>query len=271
MSSEKAQIELKKIVDLFSSQELIGTFKKAYISTEGKPSKKWSMGNKIIMLMSGTSDARGYNQWFKVGRHVKKGTKAIYILGPKKVTIKKIDKTSGEESKEPIIVGFLSIPVFRYEDTDGIPLPEYKPSVVPKLLDVAAKWGIKVVYDTSDHGEYGSIGVDGKQITLSTEDVDTYFHELVHAGHMKFEKLKPGQYAEQEAIAQLGACVLAKMYGYDVVNDTYKYIALYAESNKPEVVGKLCLRVLAKVEKILDLILSTTDDKPFENPVEISA
>lgn len=56
---------------------------------EGIPSDKWSITNKLIMLLLGnTTDARGYKQWQEAGRHIKKGEKAFYILAPNTKKIK---------------------------------------------------------------------------------------------------------------------------------------------------------------------------------------
>jgi len=91
------------------------------------------------MFMNDTEDARGFRQWQKVGRRVKKRAKAFYILTPvrKKVPVKvkreeERVNDNGEievvEIEETILVdklvGFKPVPVFRYEDTEGEPLPE---------------------------------------------------------------------------------------------------------------------------------------------------
>lgn len=57
---------------------------------QSKPSDTWSFLNRLIMYMNGTSDARGYKQWQEVGRWIKKGAKAFYIIAPvfKKVPVK---------------------------------------------------------------------------------------------------------------------------------------------------------------------------------------
>ncbi len=62
----------------------------AVFKGNGKPSDAWSFFNRLIMLMNNTADARGFQQWRKVGRRVKKGAKAFYILAPirKKVPVK---------------------------------------------------------------------------------------------------------------------------------------------------------------------------------------
>lgn len=44
------------------------------------PSDKWSIGNRILQMLQGTDDARGYKQWQEAGRQVRKGAHAIHIL-----------------------------------------------------------------------------------------------------------------------------------------------------------------------------------------------
>ena len=134
---ERVKDELIRIVDLFSSQSLPEVCAKAFINAIGKPSSKWSFSNQIIMILHGTEDARGFHQWKEVKRSVKGGARAFHILGP--VIIKKtvIDKETGEEKEEKRLIGFKSIPVFRYEDTIGKPLEEYKPKELPPLMEVA--------------------------------------------------------------------------------------------------------------------------------------
>ena len=78
---DKANSELQKIVPLFSSKQLPDMCAKAIINAPAKPSSKWSFGNQLLMLLAGTTDARGFRQWNEVGRSVSKGSKAFFILG----------------------------------------------------------------------------------------------------------------------------------------------------------------------------------------------
>lgn len=255
--SDRAKEQLDKIVKLFSSTELPDMLAKTYLEPTGSPSDRWSLGNRLIMTMEGTYDARGYRQWQQAGRHVVKGSKAIYILGPTMRKEVKVDEETGEETVVSHVTGFHAIPVFRYEDTDGKRLKTVKrePKRLPPLADVAARWGINVRYDATRRGEYGSFSKSDAEIRLCTDDASTFFHELAHAVNSRFEELKPGQDPQQEATAQLVACVLSRTYGYDVDGYTYNYIAHYAGSAEPEAVGRMCCRVLGKVEKILGMIL----------------
>src|SRR5574340_618277 len=66
------------------------------------PSDKWSFLNRILMYLNNTEDARGFKQWKQVGRYVKKGSKAFYILAP---MFKKVIEEKTLEEKQ-ILSGF---------------------------------------------------------------------------------------------------------------------------------------------------------------------
>ena len=96
--------QITSVIDLFKSGEIVNMTKTVYLESNGnKPSAKWSLSNRIIMYGQGTMDARGYNQWIKAHRHVKKGSKAIHILAPRLIT--KLNEDTQE--KEKFIAGFV--------------------------------------------------------------------------------------------------------------------------------------------------------------------
>jgi len=259
---ERANIELDKIILLFSSAQLPDLCAKAVIAAPEKPSSSWSMGNQILMLLAGTSDARGYKQWQEVGRHVKQGSKAFRILGP--VFVKKpLDSSDPNEEEIEVLVGFRAIPVFKIEDTEGAELPTYTPRDPPPLLDVAERFGMKVNYVRLSAGVYGYTDYEKKVIGLATESWDVFFHELAHALHRTFEpKTDHGQEPEAETIAQLVAATLARLYGKPADGFSWTYIASQAQSSSPQQVGRLCMRVLDRAKKVLDLIYSGLPANP---------
>ena len=261
--------ELEKVVKVFSQKSFPDKIAKTFIKGAGKPMSKWSWGNQLLVYIQKTTDARGYKQWKKVDRNVKRGSKAISILAPVMIKIPKKDSVTKlvVEPKEfiPICIGFKAIPIFRYEDTEGKPLKEYKPKDIPPLLSVAEKWGVKVRYDDTAIGEYGSYNSTNKEIRLCTESIDTFFHELAHIAHEKIDgTLKGGQDPEQEAIAELTACVLSTIYGYNIKNYAFNYIGHYAKDKKPLAVGRMCFKVMGKVGKVLELILTESGDEKAE-------
>ena len=261
--------ELEKVVKVFSQKSFPDKIAKTFIKGAGKPMSKWSWGNQLLVYIQKTTDARGYKQWKKVDRNVKRGSKAISILAPVMIKIPKKDSVTKlvVEPKEfiPICIGFKAIPIFRYEDTEGKPLKEYKPKDIPPLLSVAEKWGVTVRYDDTTVGEYGSYNSTNKEIRLCTESIDTFFHELAHIAHEKIDgTLKGGQDPEQEAIAELTACVLSTIYGYNIKNYAFNYIGHYAKDKKPLAVGRMCFKVMGKVGKVLELILTESADEKAE-------
>ena len=258
MTKEKRIEEAtKNLLDMFASGDLPPAIVKTVIrAKEGFeiPSAKWSLGNQILMLSTGTNDARGFDQWKKVERKVKKGAKAIYILGPCTRKIK------DEETKEEklIVTGFKSIPVFRYEDTEGkeIPVADYNPPEVPPLIEVANRYGVKVQYGPLTGRFYGRYRPSENSILLCTHDVDTFFHELAHAVHSTIRPLKGGQHRDQEVVAETVATVLCLLYGYDgYVYDGFKYIQRYAKEQTLAAAIQAIMRVLADVQAVLELIL----------------
>ena len=260
---ERANSELQKVVQLFSSKQLPDLCAKALINSPAKPSAKWSFGNQLLMLLAGTSDARGFRQWNEAERWVSKGAKAFWILGPVRKKVK-ASKEALQEKGEPtegfrdVLIGFKTIPVFRFEDTYGQDLPVYEPKSPPPLLEVAERFGMRVQYERLAPGVYGAADHINKTIVLATEDWDVFFHELGHSIHRTFEpKSGHGQEPEAETIAQLVAATLARLYGNPADSFSWSYIASYAQSNNPQNVGRLCMRVLDRTKKVLDLIYTT--------------
>ena len=253
---ERANTELAKVIELFGSKELPEFVAKAYLLSPNKPSSHWSMSNRLIMLKHETADSRTFNQWKQIGRYIKKGTKGFYIIAPMMKKVFDTDKVTGEKKERMIVSGFTTGEAeFRYEDTEGQPIEELQPKEPIPLLEVATKWGSEVKFAESILGEAGHMHIETKAITICTPAIDTYFHELIHVAHGRIEELKPGQDKEQEIIAALGATVLARIYGMSVENYQQNYIAEYVKSKNPEVIGKECMKLANKVEKILKLIL----------------
>jgi hypothetical protein len=258
---ERANAELEKIVSLFSSKDLPDLCAKALINAPQKPSSNWSMGNQLLMLLARTTDARGFRQWTEVGRWVARDKRAIWILGPVRKKVRQEPIEGGERADEvkEVLVGFKAIPVFRYEDTCGQELPLYQPKDPPPLMEVAAKFGMEVRYSRLGPGMYGATDHATKTIVLASEEWDVYFHELAHAIHRSFEpKTGHGQEPEAETVAQLVAATLARLYGRPADAFSWSYVSAYARSSSPQMVGRLCMRVLDRTKKVLDLIYPAT-------------
>jgi hypothetical protein len=268
MVNEKVTKKLNEIIEMFETGNLPPAVARTIIAKDlPRPSNSWSIGNKMLMSLQGTEDARGFKQWQEVNRWVKKGAKAIYILAPKKrtITVTVLDSETGEKNKEKrqIITGFYQIPVFRYEDTDGEPLParqEYKPPKLPPLQDVAKHFGVDVIYAPFDGRSYGFYSwTGGKKIVLHTHDIRTWFHELGHAVHNTFYTLRNGQVPEQEIVAELFAATMCELHGIHGFHQySWDYIKSYT-GNDPAAAVQTIFQILSDVEECILRVMAVAD------------
>jgi hypothetical protein len=276
MNTQLANEQLQKIVKLFSSQELPKVAAMKFIDAPEKPCSHWSLGNNVLMWLAGTTDARTFNQWNQVQRYVNKGSKAFYILAPSMIKKQVKDQQGqielddqGQAKTEVFLVGFHPIPVFRIEDTNGKELEKYRPKTIPPLFQVAQHWKVKIEYERLNSA-YGAYSPEDNKIILATEEVKTFFHELSHKAHEIIDgKLQNGQRPDQEAIADLSACVLARLYGFNYDSETWHYLASYTEDKTPEAVGRLCFSVLSKVQKVIELILNADNQITTETALSL--
>lgn len=255
------------IIAAFEKEEIPEAIAYSMFPIADIPSSKWSLLNRTIMFLSGTQDARGYRQWQQVGRHVKKGSRAFYILVPK--ISKTVDNKTGEE--ETILRGFVCRPVFRVEDTEGDPL-EYEQIKLPDfpLIERAKEWSIAVKTIPGNYRYWGCYSLTRKEISLTTDEEAVFFHELAHAAHDRVKGgLLAGQDPLQEIVAELSAAALCRMVGKKAterLGNHYRYIKRYAEEIGMTPHGA-CLKVMSETEKVLNLIIEPVSNRN-ENAVE---
>lgn len=240
------------------------------------PSDSWSIGNRILSLIQGTTDARGYKQWLEAGRHVKKGCHAIYIMAPLTRKVQEKDSATDDEQKEKVIVtGFRPLPVYRFEDTEGADLPydhEYQPKTYPPFFNVAEKLGIDVSYHPLTANYLGKFSLNTNKIQLCTHDAIVYYHELAHAVHSTFVDLRIYDQKKAEITAEFSACVLAEIsniQGYE--SQGYEYIRNYCckDEKRPEGVLKKIMSVLTDVDRIVTIVLETAEEEPDETAAAV--
>ena len=273
MKTELIQNSLEKLLAMFRDQQFPAEIGWQLIrrrkGDHPLPSDAWSAGNRLIMLASGTKDARGFSQWRDVGRRVKPGSKALYIAAP---ITRKYKSETGQVSAETddtaiVIVGFRWIPVFRLEDTSGAPLvdPDYNPEVLPPLFDVAEKLGLSVKWQPFDGRALGRYRPSSKEIILSDQTALTYYHEVLHHLDSQTDPIRPGRLAEAELIAELGASVICAIQGISGFEaGSFRYLQMYAEGKEPEAVLKSLMTVAARVEQLVGVFLEAAEEEQIK-------
>jgi len=259
-----------RIIDAFRNPEkLPPALSQVFIHKKDDiPCTRWSWHNQLLVALAATTDARGIKQWRDVGRTIKKGSHALWILAPcsKKV---KVEDDDGDEKERTIIYGFRSVPVFSVEDTEGDPIPEsddhYDKWIEQlPLIEVAKAWNINV--GTYTHtgaaplGFYRYAAAGDKAIMLGTENLSTFCHELVHAADHRLNKLQ-GAKSHREIVAELGGAVLLESLGRHRDADlggAYDYIKQYAQDEKKSEV-QCCMHLLRRICDCVNLILNTAE------------
>lgn len=258
MHQEKIKSVLQGILDQFKSGKIAETVALATFPSCNLPSSHWSLLNRIIMYVVGsTDDARGYRQWQEAGRYVKQGSRSFSILAPCTRKVSE-ENESGETEERMIVTGFRAQPVFRVEDTDGQEL-DYEKLALPEVLplrEVAEKWNIELKAVPGGFGFYGNFNYHTNTIRLASPDELVFYHELAHSAHHRIRPLESGQRWDQEIVAELSAAALCRLVGTRdrPVDHCYQYIADYAAKAKKDPLTA-CGEVISDVEKVLRLIL----------------
>jgi len=264
IKAEKITSTLHNIIQLFEAGNVPEAIAIATFPQFDVPSSAWSLANRLLMMIAKTSDARGWQQWQMAGRYIKKGAKAFYILAPRLIKKEKPEAVEEENQRQYFCAGFLPIPVFSVESTDGEEL-NYEKLELPTLplMEKAKEWGIEVKGVAFQGGYYGYYSpTKYEKIRLASPHEIVFFHELAHAAHSRvIGQLKNGQNPQQEIVAELSAQVLAEMVGTQMestLGNSYQYIKNYADKMKKDV-GLACVSVISDVEKVLKLILNAEE------------
>lgn len=216
----------------------------------------YSMGNLAFLLYQGVTPqpVANYQRWQEVGRHVKRGAKAFYILRPINVKLDELD----DEGNPKTITRFKPVKsVFRLEDTDGEPLPELE---LPEWSRERMLGNLAIEL-ASDFPTYnGNVQGLSEGRTIYINPVakypeKTFFHETSHCVHGHTE----GDYSEYlahrgiyEAEAEGSAHIVTNELGLlddDAREESGAYIRHWLKD------GQIPDRSIRRIFKVSDEIL----------------
>ena len=273
VARERVTAIAEDILAAFESGELPQALAQLFIRHQIEvPSKHWTWTNRLIGLRKCHVYAAGFDQWQKLGRRVRKGQRAYHILAPRIVKAKEDRPEWAVKEGDPLLVGFLPIPVFGYLQTEGEPLPgaEEEPKFVEQLplIEVACSWGLAVeTYSQEDSPDRLGFFAAGRGIGLGVRNLSTWTHELVHAADYRLGcNPRPG--LDAEVVAEFGGAILLECLGETVESDrggAYAYLKRHCEKEKRNLLGA-CTELLDRTCSSVALILETADALAGEVP-----
>jgi hypothetical protein len=270
-----------EILEAFRTGRLAEPLAQTFLH-HGLHCEKWSFTNQMLVHLFGFGDAATYKQWQALGRQVKRGSTAFYLMRPNLKLARVLDEETGEErTVQAGLRGFGWFAVHGLEDTVPIPGFQGQPydaavatgrafvATLP-LLDVAKAWGLTVATYHGSEGRGLGYARPGQQIGLGVANLSTWAHELVHQAEHRLGALtKRGQDREQEIVAELGGAVLLTVLGQRAEADwggAYHYIKSYAKAKDGEGLLREVMHVTGRMAAAVKHILDEAEALRGEQP-----
>ena len=206
---------------------------------------RYSFSNALLICRQepGASRVAGFATWKSLGRAVRKGERAIWILAP--MTGRRTKSPDGEEHRP--ILGFRPVAVFDVAQTDGEALPEVCRTLegddpaawFGHLVDRASRLGYTVETTELPGTTNGDCSFARRRIRVECRNdpaqrVKTLAHELAHA--LLHEGTDDRPLAELEA--ESTAFVVCQSLGLDTSGYTFGYVACWAGGG-PEAIARI--------------------------------
>ena len=296
MSNKDRVEELTALIDE-KIDELIGSNDwKEYLKF-ASAQYRYSWNNQFLIwfqsMMQGfdATMVKGYKQWQELGRTVKKGEKALYVLAPMiahrcvqkeckgRVLYSRATKkyTCPNDSRHQVgkfLTGFRDVAVFDVSQTDGEPIPviELKDKcegasklIWDTLVSLADQHDFEVVVGNAKGAE-GYCSHSEKKIVISDKkdfgyQVKILTHEIAHLLLHKDITDYQQQRARYETEAEGVAWVVCEALDIHSEGDNYSfgYISTWGKDNTKELVKKSLQNITKTSREILDHVESKLD------------
>jgi antirestriction protein ArdC len=219
-------------------------------------------------------------RWNELGRKVKKGEKAIRIFAPRFVRVEQNNQIEEEinEQEEYKLVGFITVPVFDYSQTEGEPLPIDKVKIqlegdcpeAREIISLAEKLAemdhCRVSYgDTGPHnGYYNKVDhciVVSEKLSINHR-CKTLVHELVHSKVHRYDYHSSAK--EKEIVAEGAAFVICNYFGLDTSDYSFHYVYSWSQGDDEALmkygtqICDIAGRIINEFQEIKNNILAKT-------------
>ena len=236
----------------------------------------YSFGNQLLIAAQCPQATRvaGFQRWRSMGRFVKKGEKAIFILAP--IVRRNADEHDTDEANRPRIAGFRAASVFDLSQTDGEPLPdapehnatEGGETLLPRLEAAISSYGIALTYKvlpkgTQGYSKGGSIEIHAEQTVAAK--CGTLAHELAHELLHKVERSQGRQQRELEA----EAVAYAVLTHYGMQPGSRFYLASYGITG--EMLSTSMQTIAATARQIIERVDQDSTEAEEDSALSLAA
>ena len=218
---------------------------------------RYSFGNAVLIAAQfpQANQIAGFHAWKKLGRRVRKGEKAIWILAP--MVARWATGDGPEDGRD--IRGFKYVPVFDISQTEGEDLPavcdklsgDGPSDCLTRLTDVAGSIGYSVERTALPEGLNGDCAFSLRRIRVEArnspaQQVKILAHEIAHALLHQGQADRPLAELEAESTAY----VVCRCLGLDTGAYTFGYVAIWAGGGEQAVAGikASCTRIQQTAE-----------------------
>lgn len=214
-----------------------------------------------------------FNQWKKLERSVKKGSKAIRVLAPR--FKREHDENSGTDEQK--LIGFISVPVFDVSQTEGKELPiekvklelkgesEIANTIYDVVVKVAAADNCRVTLGDGE-GANGYYSQSTHSIVVEESNppnqrAKTAVHELVHS------KVHRGDYKsspeEKECVAEGVAFIVCSYFGFDTSDYSFGYVQAWSSDNGASLLkyGDTIQKAAASIISEFEALISPSEEE----------
>lgn len=222
----------------------------------------------------------GFRAWLKLGRCVRKGEVALWVMAP--MPIKQRDRDDREEpGKERLL--FRSVPVFELSQTDVLPGVEPEPLEPPSvaidgdshahLLEplgaLADELGYTLSFAELDGARGGFCDYSAKRIVIEERQapnakVRVAVHELAHALGVSSERFGRDR---AEVIVECAAFIVCSGLGLPTDGESVPYLAGWGENGALEAIteaAELIDEIAARIENATGLKSNPAAGEPAQ-------
>lgn len=229
----------------------------------------------------------GYKAWENLfNRYVIKGSKAIKIIAPFKVKLKRDDDTEDSNYENRYIIGYKTVNVFDISQTEGQELPsiiseiqgyhEKTRFLLKAFQQLAKEKEIQVIFIDSKEDKRLRSAANGyacpnknkiviKRDISINHQLKTMVHEYAHVQlHKDTNKSKEQKEIEAESIA----FVVCNSFGLDTSEYSFGYITSWSEGMKSEQFKQILQDIQSKANEIIENVKPIYYKKVEENKNE---